>query len=106
MAETVVSATEHALEPRRFADPRRGDLRSHSDVRRLRRWHDRLVGTFADPRLADSSVGVRAGRVEFAPNSQLEGGGFEPSVPRSQRSPPWPHDLLQPMNFPGVAYPA
>ena len=43
---------------------------------------------------------------EFGTDSSLEGGGFEPSVPRSQRSPPWPHDLLQPTNFPGAAYPA
>jgi len=28
----------------------------------------------------------------------LEEGGFEPSVPRSRQSAPWPHDLLQPMN--------
>jgi len=31
-------------------------------------------------------------------DSPLEGGGFEPSVPRIRRSAPWPHDLLQPMN--------
>src|SRR6516162_3276085 len=31
-------------------------------------------------------------------DSPLEEGGFEPSVPRTRRSPPCPHDLLQPMN--------
>ena len=31
-------------------------------------------------------------------DSPLEEGGFEPSVTQSRRSPPWPHDLLQPMN--------
>src|SRR5580704_7705034 len=46
---------------RRLADPRRVDLRPYSDVRRLRRRYDRLVGAVADPRLADGTVGVRAG---------------------------------------------
>jgi len=29
-------------------------------------------------------------------DSLLEGGGFEPSVPRRRPSPPWPLNLLQP----------
>ena len=35
--------------------------------------------------------------VRFARDSPLEGGGFEPSVPRSRRSRSWRHDLLQPI---------
>ena len=35
-------------------------------------------------------------------DSPLEGGGFEPSVPRRRQSPPWPLNLLQQLNFPGV----
>ena len=35
----------------------------------------------------------------------LEGGGFEPSVPRRRPSPRWPLNLLQ-VNFPGVVYSA
>src|SRR5689334_9261747 len=45
---------------RQLADPRRVDLRPYSDVRRLRRRYDRLVGAVADPRLADSPVGIRS----------------------------------------------
>jgi len=36
-------------------------------------------------------------KIRFAPDSPREGGGFEPSVPRSRRSRSWRHDLLQPM---------
>ena len=37
-----------------------------------------------------------APKIRFAPDSPLEGGGFEPSVPRMRPSPPWPLNLLQP----------
>ena len=38
----------------------------------------------------------KARKVRFASDSPLEGGGFEPSVPRMRPSPPWPLNLLQP----------
>jgi hypothetical protein len=44
---------------------------------------------------AQRQVGARD-KAWFALDSPLEGGGFEPSVPRRRSSPPWPLNLLQP----------
>jgi hypothetical protein len=44
---------------------------------------------------AQRQVGARD-KAWFALDSPLEGGGFEPSVPRRRPSPPWPLNLLQP----------
>ena len=48
------------------------------------------------PALPVGPQGHRPLKVRFAGDWPLEGGGFEPSVPRMRPSPPWPLNLLQP----------
>src|SRR5215831_5698345 len=54
--------------------------------------------TRGKPRLLDVGRGIPA-RDRFAPDSPLEGDGFERSVPRRRSWPPWPLNLLQPWIF-------
>src|SRR6516225_2596221 len=76
---------ERAREPaaRRFANPRRGALRPDPDVRRLRRWLDRLGGAVLDPCLGSAALGLLS-RLPVVQSRRL---GWRPRLGADRRPP-------------------